>query len=291
MSRKRGHQVHTLNSDLLDIQALEAEISASEPEVVAHLAAISYVGHSNPCAFYQVNVIGTMNFLGALLKLPCPPKRILLSSSANVYGNSPTSPIPETQEARPVNHYATSKLAMEHMSRTILDRLPIFWTRPFNYTGPGQALDFLIPKLVQHAASRSERIELGNLNIEREFNDIRFVCEAYLSLLENAEPGETYNICTGKTYNLKTVLETLKDLTGHSMATVQRADLIRENEIQRLCGSPEKLEKTTGSLQKFTLRNTLAWMLNDATGQNGTMGQVKPNQLIPKPTQLPPPGH
>lgn len=264
IARARGHQIHALASNLLDQQALESEVAQAMPDAVVHLAAISFVGHNDPGTFYQVNVMGTLNLLDALTKLPYRPKRVLLASSANVYGNCTASPIPEAQTAEPLNHYAASKLAMEHMSRTRLNDLPIFWTRPFNYTGSGQAPNFLIPKLVQHAAQRAPKVELGNLDIEREFNDVRFVCEAYVDLLQHAQPGETYNICTGQTYSLRAVMEQLTELTGHAMSPQSRTDLIRPNEIHRLCGDPAKLLRTASPLPVFTLRDTLRWMLNDA---------------------------
>ena len=90
-------------------------------------------------------MMGTINLLDALCALPICPSKVVLASSANVYGNCAVSPIKEDQPPAPVNHYAMSKLAMEHMARTFASRLPIVITRPFNYTGPGQRSNFLIP--------------------------------------------------------------------------------------------------------------------------------------------------
>ena len=197
MAQLAEHEVHCLKADLTNVNALQEEVQAVRPELVVHLAAISFVGHADISAFYKINVIGTINLLDALVSLPSQPKRVLLASSANIYGNCEQSPIAENQHPAPVNHYATSKLAMEYMARTYLDLLPIFFTRPFNYVGLGQAGSFVIPKLVSHFVKKAEVIELGNLNVEREFNDVRFVCDAYLRLLDAAEPGEVYNICSG----------------------------------------------------------------------------------------------
>ena len=133
-----GHQVVALQTDLTQKAALYEEVQQAAPDTVVHLAAISFVGHADDTAFYAVNVVGTMNLLAGLAALPVKPTKVLLASSANVYGNCDASPITETQPPAPVNHYAMSKLAMEHMARTYLDRLPIVFSRPFNYTGPGQ---------------------------------------------------------------------------------------------------------------------------------------------------------
>jgi nucleoside-diphosphate-sugar epimerase len=228
---------------------------------VVHLAAISFVGHADNAAFYAVNVIGTTNLLQALVAKDRAPQCVLIASSANIYGNCDASPIAETQPPVPVNHYAASKLAMEHMARTFADRLPIVITRPFNYTGHGQGVNFVIPKLVDHFARRAPQVELGNLGVEREFNDVRFVADAYLGLLKHGKRGEDYNICTGKPYTLQHVIDTLSVLTGHVLEVHVNPAFVRANEVHRLYGSPEKLIDCVGPLANTQLVDTLQWML------------------------------
>lgn len=257
-----GHRVLALQADLTDKAAVAAEVLQAAPDAVVHLAAISFVGHADDTAFYGVNVVGTMNLLAGLAALPVRPSKVLLASSANVYGNCDASPITEGQPAAPVNHYAMSKLAMEHMARTYLDRLPIVITRPFNYTGPGQAPNFLIPKLVSHFAQRAPAIELGNLHVEREFNDVRMVCDAYLALLTHGVPGKVYNVCSGQPYTLQHVIGMLSGITGHMMEVRVNPAFVRSNEVHRLCGSADKLLACTGPLKSYTLESTLAWMLD-----------------------------
>jgi nucleoside-diphosphate-sugar epimerase len=263
-STAAGHTVSPLKANLLDIPALRAEVSRLQPEAVVHLAGISFVGHEDNRAFYDVNLFGALNLLDALCESKSPLKSVLLASSANVYGNCETSPITESQSPAPVNHYSMSKLAMEHMARTYLQQLPILVARPFNYTGPGQPSSFLIPKLVEHFACRAPQIELGNLFVEREFNDVRMVCDAYLRLLQLGTPGETYNVCTGVPYTLHHVLEKLMQLTGHSLDAQINPSFVRTNEVHRLCGSPEKLKAAIGPLDVKDLEDTLSWMLTEA---------------------------
>jgi nucleoside-diphosphate-sugar epimerase len=259
-----GHAVVALAANLTDKAAVANKVANAQPDAVVHLAAISFVGHADDTAFYGVNVVGTTNLLAAVAALPVKPRCVLLASSANVYGNCETSPIYETQAPAPVNHYAMSKLAMEHMAWTYLDRLPIVITRPFNYTGPGQAPQFLIPKLVSHFARRAEKIELGNLQVEREFNDVRMVCDAYLKLLDQGSPGNAYNVCSGQPYTLQHVIATLKQITNHRMDVQVNPAFVRANEVHRLCGSPDKLLATVGALNSHTLTETLSWMLHAA---------------------------
>lgn len=256
-----GHDVVALKTNLTDCAAMSEEVTSTNPDAVVHLAAISFVGHSDDAAFYTVNTVGTSNLLAALSALPVKPRKILLASSANVYGNCVASPIAETQAPAPVNHYAMSKLAMEYMAMTFADRLPIVITRPFNYTGTGQAPQFLIPKLISHFARNAECIELGNLHVEREFNDVRMVCDAYLRLLDDGVPGQTYNVCSGTPYTLQRVIDTLEQITNHRMEVRVNPAFVRPNEVHRLCGSPAKLLSCTGSLSMPTLEDTLRWML------------------------------
>ena len=260
-----GYEVLPLLADLTDCDALQKQVLQNAPDVVVHLAAISFVGHADDNAFYAVNVVGTTNLLAALAALPKRPRQVLLASSANIYGNSEASPITEDQPPAPVNHYAMSKLAMEHMARTYADRLPLVITRPFNYTGPGQAVNFVMPKLVEHFARRAPSISLGNLHVEREFNDVRMVCRAYLQLLQHGEPGQTYNVCSGRPYALQYVINELTRITGHHIKVEVNPAFVRANEVHRLCGSPAKLQALLAAhgakLDNPPLEDTLRRML------------------------------
>lgn len=263
-ARACGHEVVALTANLNDPAALKAQIAGIAPEGVVHMAAISFVGQVVASAFYEINLIGTLNLLEALAVAPTPPRTVLLASSANVYGNCEQSPITEDQVPAPVNHYAMSKLAMEQLARTYQDRLPLFFVRPFNYTGPGQSQSFVIPKLVTHFAEGAPAVELGNLDVEREFNDVRFVCEVYLRLLEKARPGEVYNVCTGHPVTLTAVLGLLEQISGHRLQVNVNPAFVRSNEIHRLCGSTAKLIGVVGEIAVPPLRETLSWMLGRA---------------------------
>jgi nucleoside-diphosphate-sugar epimerase len=134
-------------------------------------------------------------------------------------------------------------------------------TRPFNYTGPRQGPHFLIPKLVRHFANKASDIELGNIDVEREFNDVRMVCEVYRILLDKGVAGEAYNVCSGRAYSLKHVMAVLSEITNHEMKININPALVRMNEVLRLCGSTQKLNATIGEIPLFDLKQTLLWML------------------------------
>ena len=145
-----GHEVMALTSDLTDPQAVASEVAHLKPEAVVHLAGIAFVGHGNANAFYEVNLIGTYNLLSALAQHVPDVRSVLLVSSANVYGNRSEGILSEDVTPNPANDYAVSKWSMERMAGLWLDKLPLFFVRPFNYTGVGQDNLFVIPKIVSH---------------------------------------------------------------------------------------------------------------------------------------------
>ena len=259
---ERGYFVYPLTSDLVNKDEIASELSGKTFDYVVHLAAISAVTHADELALYQVNLLGTLNLLQVVASLASTPEKIIIASSANIYGNAPESPIYELAAPAPVNHYAMSKLAMELMLEKFQAKLPLVAVRPFNYTGVGQDERFVIPKLVNHFKQRKACVELGNISVEREFNDVRTVCDTYLELLIHGKAHEAYNVCSGTTYSLTQVVEILTGLTGHELELRINPDFVRENEVHRLCGNPAKLEACLGALKHRTLDDTLQWMLS-----------------------------
>ncbi len=249
-------------ADLLDRERMLAVIQEVRPDYVVHLAAISFVAHGDVDAIYRTNVLGTRNLLQALVDAGVSPRGVLLASSANIYGNAAVEIIDESVPASPANDYAVSKLAMEYMARLYMDRLPIILARPFNYTGLGQASNFLLPKIVDHYRRRAPLIELGNLDVARDFSDVRMVANAYRRLLETpASVGGVFNVCSGRAYSLMDVVRMAESITGHSMELRVNPAFVRANEVRILRGSRAHLEATVGELSDFPLEATLRWML------------------------------
>ena len=246
--------------DLLDKAQLARVIREVRPTVVVHLAAIAFVGHGNADAFYQINVIGTRNLLEALAAEAPGLKCVLLPSSANIYGNSAGGLLSEETPANPANDYAVSKLAMEYMARLWMDRLPIVITRPFNYTGVGQGAQFLLPKIVGHFQRGERVIELGNIDVERDFSDVRMVAKAYAALLAKAPAGEVFNVCSGTAHSLKDALAMMAEIAGYEIEVRVNPAFVRANDVKRLQGDAGKLQRAVGSLERIPLRETLRWM-------------------------------
>lgn len=250
--------------DLTQPSTIAASLSSLRPEAIIHLAARSFVGDSDVAGFYAVNAVGTTNLLDQSLALGLPLNRIVVASSANIYGNATAEPITEATPAAPVNHYAASKVAMEAIVRTYAGRLPIVMTRPFNYTGVGQAGQFLVPKLVTHHARRAATLELGNIDVVRDFSDVRRIAQAYVKLLEADVPGGVTNLCSGQGRSLRWILDQLGELSGHRPEIRVNPAFVRASEVHRLVGSSRTMDEAVGVLSYGDFRQTLAWMLDAA---------------------------
>jgi nucleoside-diphosphate-sugar epimerase len=269
--RAAGHEVHGTPAwpafDLRRPADVAAALSASQPQFVLHLAGLSSVTHANAAELYAVNAVGTGNLLQAVAEHAAGVRKVLLASSANVYGNAEADPIDEQVAPAPVNHYACSKLAMEFIARTWFDRLPIVIARPFNYTGPGQTEAFLVPKLVAHYAQRRPVLELGNIDVERDFSDVRLLADAYVRLLASDAASTVVNVCSGVGRSLRSILAELQAITGHAPEVRVAPHLVRRAEVRRLVGSNRRLAGLVGEPAFTDFGATLRWMVAECGGR------------------------
>lgn len=247
--------------DLTDAQGLKEVFLDVRPDKVVHLAAIAFVSHGVVEDIYRTNIVGSRNILEAASAADSADA-VLLASSANIYGNRVSGMIDETVAPDPINDYAVSKLTMEFVARIYQERLPIIIARPFNYTGIGQAINFVIPKIIDHVRRGATTIELGNLDVARDFSDVRDVVQAYAALLESSDAvGQAFNICSGKPQSLRDVITMIQDISGHDFDVTVNPAFVRQNEVKMLWGDRSKIEKLVGWKPNYDLRNTLAWML------------------------------
>ncbi|MCI4588655.1 GDP-mannose 4,6-dehydratase [Sphingobium sp. BYY-5] len=248
--------------DLDDAEGLRAVIEAAQPDHVVHLAAIAFVAHADIGEMYRANVIGMRNLLGALEAMKRKPQSILVASSANIYGNGRAGILDEAMSPAPANDYGLTKVASELICNLFASRLPIIVTRPFNYTGHGQSINFLIPKIIDHVRRGAPVIELGNLDVARDFSDVRMVVDAYARLLAApAAIGGTFNVCSGEAISLQHVLDTVRALSPHEFGVRVNPAFVRADEVKTLCGSAARIESVIGPLSRIPLDETLSWML------------------------------
>lgn len=262
---------------VLDITSLEQcrrTIDEVRPSHIVHLAASSFVANDDKLDMYRVNVMGTLNLLQACEDIGHRPDKIVIASSANVYGNTPGT-VDESMTPAPVNHYGASKAAMEHLVRTWFDRLPIVITRPFNYTGCGQSERFLVPKIVASFAQKRPFIELGNLDVARDFSDVRDVARIYRALLEAEGAGEVVNVCSERPYTLHEVVEMVRRVSGHELEIRVNPQFVRVNEVSVLVGSAAKLRRLIPNVIPSAFAETIEWMVQRREEATNTARTVR----------------
>jgi GDP-6-deoxy-D-talose 4-dehydrogenase len=254
----RGSEMVSLSADISDAAAIDAEVAAASFDGLLHLAAVAFVGVSDWRSFYSVNQIGTYNLLEAVARHH-RGVRCVLASSAQVYGASGI--VNEEARPDPYNPYAVSKYAMELGAAHWADKLALSIVRPFNYTGVGQEEQYLIPKIVSHFRERKPVIELGNIEVARDFGDVRAVAAAYAGLLLDTPDNVTVNVCSGTVTRLRDVIAMASELTGHSIEICVNPAFVRTGDVPVLGGDATRLRHLLPDWSPIPLRETLAWML------------------------------
>jgi GDP-4-dehydro-6-deoxy-D-mannose reductase len=269
-----GDEVVELPADLdiVDRAGLSDAVRAAAPEGVCHLAGRASVADSwaDPEATYQVNALGVANLCDALSRCS-PPPRLLLVSSAEVYGRVPPGelPIGEDRLFAPVSPYGASKAAAELIGlQAWLGRgLEVVRARPFNHTGPGQRSEFVVPALARQVAEAARggtgRIAVGNLAARRDLTDVRDVVRAYRLLLERGEPGGVYNVCRGTSVPISEVLERLLEISGEELRVDVDPARLRPSDVPDLRGDPRRLQEATGWRPEIDLDRSLRDVLAD----------------------------
>jgi GDP-4-dehydro-6-deoxy-D-mannose reductase len=268
--------------DLCDGPRLEAILRDVQPARIYHLAGYAQVGGSfrEPEAAWDGNLTATRRLCEAVIRTGGAP-RILWVGSGLIYGNREDSDRPYTEDCplRPDTPYAASKAAADLACYqfTCSPGLDIVRARPFNHVGPHQAPDFAIPNFARQVAAieRGERpavLETGNLSAQRDLTDVRDTVHAYVLLMERGRKGEAYNIASGQSYSMQTVLERLLALCGLRVEVRQRADLFRPTEQAVIRVDAGKLRRETGWAPRYSLDETLRDTL-DAFREQGRKGQ------------------
>lgn len=254
----KGHKKY--KCDISKKEDILNAISEVRPDYLIHLSGISFAAHGSLEDFYIVNTIGTTNILDSILELDLDIKKVILASSATIYGNQGVEVLDETLCPKPANHYGASKYSMECLSQGYFSKLPIIITRPFNYTGLGQAEHFLIPKIVKHFKEVKKDIELGNLDVSREFNSVEYVCEVYKRLIECDKHSEVVNICSNNGIKLLDIIDEMNQLAGYSINVKVNPQFVRKDEIKILTGSTKKLYSMIGEVKQDHIKIVLEKM-------------------------------
>jgi GDP-4-dehydro-6-deoxy-D-mannose reductase len=260
-----------VSCDLIDRAAGEALFETVAPQAIVHLAAQSSAGKSlkEPFATLTRNIIPTLNVL-EYARTVGKGTRILAVGSGEVYGAVAPGELPlaESRPPRPANPYALSKAIQEQISAQYASAygVDVVVTRSFNHTGAGQRDTFVLPSFARQIAEiraglREARIDVGDLDLKRDFTDVRDVAEAYAALLEKGGRGEVYNVCSGVAYGLRALLEKMCAMAGVTPEIRVDTSRLRPEEARELRGDPSKIERGTLWRARTPIEATLESLL------------------------------
>jgi GDP-4-dehydro-6-deoxy-D-mannose reductase len=266
-------KVTFIESDLRDLSSVRALLETSVPDYIVHLAAQSFVGVSwhAPAETLTTNIISQVNLLEALRGLKMSP-RFLAAGSSEEYGLvlEGELPIKETNPLRPLSPYAVSKVTQDMMAYQYFKSygLPIVRTRAFNHEGPRRGDVFVTSNFARQVAEieaglREPVVYVGDLTPRRDYSDVRDIVRGYWLLLERGEPGEVYNLCSGRSWSIQQVLDFVLNLsTVKGIAVKTDPARLRPSDVMILEGDPTKMHKATGWKTEIPFERTLTELLD-----------------------------
>jgi GDP-4-dehydro-6-deoxy-D-mannose reductase len=260
--------IRIVEGDLLDASSLMRVVQATKPDVIFHLAASSSVASSwdTPAEMVQVNVLGTLHLLEAVRQVR-PGARTVVACSAEAYGpvSAEELPIRESQQFRPVSPYAVSKAAVDMLAYQYFQsfRLGTVRLRFFNHCGPRQPARFVVSSLARQIAEievgvRPPKVKVGNVEVRRDFVDVRDAARAYWLAATRGGPGEAYNVAGGRARAIREVLEQFLKLTTAKIEVVSDPNRLRPTDIPVLEGDATRFREATGWHPEIPFEQTLA---------------------------------
>ena len=265
-------RVHLIEGDIADAAATRRALEISRPDWVFHLAAQSFVPTSwtSPNETLDVNVRGQINLFEAARQLKMNP-RIQIACSSEEYGlvHADELPIREENPLRPLSPYAVSKVTQDVLAYQYHQSYGIdtVRTRGFNHTGPRRGQVFVCSNFAHQVASieaglQDAVIRVGNLDAQRDFTDVRDMVRGYVLALDKGEPGGCYNICQGKAYRIREVLDLLLDMARLEVSVEEDPERMRPSDVPVLLGSAERFRERTGWEPRIPFEQTLRDLLD-----------------------------
>lgn len=258
--------------DVANAPAVAAVVALVKPDAVFHLAGTATVGGSDadPASVFSINALGTLHVLAAVREY-CSTARVVAVGSASAYGLLDPTLIPVTEECpfRPVSTYGTSKAASDLIAHQWARAygLDIVRVRPFNHIGPGQEPGFICPDVAQQlvaiARGAPAVVRVGNVDVVRDFTDVRDVVAGYVSVLERGQSGDVYNVCSGVGRTVREVVELMIASSGITAVLQLAPERLRPADVPVAIGSAGKLHDTTGWTPLIPLEQSVADVLAD----------------------------
>lgn len=263
-------QYEALN--LMDASAIGKVVESFRPDCIIHLASMSSVGQSwkAPAECFNNNTGIFLNLIEAV-RCFCPTARVLSIGSSEEYGDYPSEAMPlnENYELHPGNPYAVARVAQEMLSKLYARSydLDIMMTRSFNHIGPGQREVFVISSFIKQLVSIKKhgvhgKLHVGNINITRDFLDVRDVVDAYWKIINHGKKGEIYNVCSGNGVTLKNIIDKLCNILELHIDIVIDESLIRPTDNLHVIGDNYKLCHNLGWNRKYSMNDTLKDMID-----------------------------
>lgn len=259
--------------DLKNYTAIHDLIAEVQPDHIYHLAAQSSPRKSFliPWETLENNIKAQLNIIQACIALKVQP-RMLIISSAEIYGPVRPEQLPVNEDAplRPTNPYGVSKVAQDMLGLQyhLSHKLPILRVRPFNHFGPGQsegfvATDFAVQVARIEAGLQENVIEVGNLTAERDFTDVRDVVNAYVQIVDKGQPGDVYNVASGKAYSIQYLLDVLLKYSTVAIQVRVSPERMLPIDVPTVRGDSSHLQQLCGWQPSISFETTLLDVLND----------------------------
>jgi GDP-4-dehydro-6-deoxy-D-mannose reductase len=256
--------------DILNRADVGRAIRAAGPSAIFHFAGAAHLGRSwaTTTDTYELNVRGTHHVLEAARGTASGP-RILIPGSAAVYAPS-SGPIREDAELRPASPYGLSKLAQESLAlqsfRDLAQDVRI--ARAFNHVGPGQSAEYAVSSFARQiarieAGASPPVIEVGNLDARRDLTDVRDTVRAYRVILERGRPGTVYNVCSGRAWSMREVLDLMVEIAGIAVDIRTDPDRLRRSDTPVVAGDGSRMRDELGWAPAIPLEQTLRDVLDD----------------------------
>ncbi|MFQ5791895.1 MAG: GDP-mannose 4,6-dehydratase [Acidobacteriota bacterium] len=266
------HRITLHECDLRDATSVKQLMGRVRPEKIFHLAAQSFVPSSwnAPAESLTTNILGELNIFEAVRELQIDPW-IQIACSSEEYGlvHEDELPIKETNPLRPLSPYAVSKVGQDYLGYQYFKSfgLKVVRTRGFNHDGPRRGDVFVSSSFAKQLVEvekgvKPPVIKVGNLEAKRDFSDVRDIVRGYWLALEHCEPGEEYNICSGKAYSIQEVLDRLIRLSGVEVRVERDPARLRPSDVPVLLGDNTKFHKATGWRPAIPYEQTLKDMLD-----------------------------
>ena len=259
LSPNEHQSVEWRHGDVRDADVLRRTIEQTLPELIFHLAGVSFVPEARdaPATAYEINVLGAVRLLAATAALKAKGKldpTVIVVGSGTQYGRHDDGEMPlgEGSEQRPQDVYAASKAAQEIASLQMCraEGIRVLCTRSFNHSGVGHTEHFLLPALVRRVLAlrgvAEPRLPMGNQDSVRDYLHVADVVEAYLQLADRGVSGEVYNVCSGEGVSAAQLAREVLLRVGSNAEITTDPALVRGVDVPILVGSPAKLVRTTG---------------------------------------------